>query len=1239
MRKIAFIVFFACLALPVVAQPNHHNWMVRAFHSQDGLPYEVIRDFSWDRGNPEIWMATWSGGVARFDGLHCQILAPSTGFPFDSIRTISVVGPDKAWIGADSGFAYFDQGRVVEFSRKKIPSLPDQSCFSTLQVSEDEVWVGTQSGYIYAVSAEIPAGASPGWRVVVGPEVTKGSEVREILKDHQGRIWVANNNTGILCYENNSWRIALTYQDLKGDCQSISEAPDGSIWAIGKSLLIRIGPEKWEVVHTSPLFLTAVAITPHGLPVVGTSKGLYIFQDQQWQKITLDPESPELYVETISCQDEIIWVGTRTGAFRLSPTPWTKCAETENGASLIGGTLVAQPDQPPLALSENNELMRFDGTIWRPMLSLPSHELTSGCITKPHEGSVWILSGSDVYQCSLDPPTLLRKIPAPDNSDPRSIYQDNRRALWLLTSHGLFRLENDSWIPEPSGQQGYLREKALSLSQLTNGDYWVGYEERAERWHEKQITAYPIRGEVFFGAPPISTILEARDHRILFGTPSSGLVILDTRNNWHHLTEKEGLARNRIFTLYQDSRDTIWVGHRDIGISFQYHNLWIAHKYMEGLPTGSIESIGEYPAGRMWASLAENQILTYKPSSDPPETTLLVKDLELSEKKSGIITFQGKDLWNQTLSRDLFYSFRIVPKNQALTELGWSPFSQETEVMVPLLPPGNYLLQVRCLDKDGNLDPTPASTTLTVNPPIWQKWEFFFPVMLLSLISLVALAAFFRKHIAMIDSEERYRTLVDNALTVILKWDSRERITYWNEYGEEILGFSAEEAIGSLVQDILFSNSTEDRQAFHEIREKLKGSKGQTVHRRSEHKSRDGHTVHLSWTYRAVLDNQGHLLEIHAFGSDCTEQVKVENALTESEQKYRTLVEQASDSILILQDGVVKYSNPQLAVLLGYAPDAVLDKPFLEYVDPKDRDKVKSYYSRRLAGEAVPETYEITIRDILGRPIETETHANLILYQGHPASLVLLRDITTRKQAQEALLKSSRMEATATLAGGIAHDFNNLMVGILGYSELMRMDFQDRPDIIRMLDRVIQSAERAGELSQQMLSYARGGKYHPQEIDLNHIVSETIRQRAKSFPDGLRLESHLCPDLPRITADPVQVSEVVIGLLNNAVEALADGGIVTIETSSQSIGSEPDTQLSLPGGSHLVLTVTDNGCGMDPETLTRIFEPFYTTKFQGRGLGLAAVYGIVKNHGGEITVESEKGHGTTFKVFFPTQNN
>ncbi|MCX5771644.1 MAG: ATP-binding protein [Candidatus Hydrogenedentes bacterium] len=247
-----------------------------------------------------------------------------------------------------------------------------------------------------------------------------------------------------------------------------------------------------------------------------------------------------------------------------------------------------------------------------------------------------------------------------------------------------------------------------------------------------------------------------------------------------------------------------------------------------------------------------------------------------------------------------------------------------------------------------------------------------------------------------------------------------------------------------------------------------------------------------------------------------------------------------------------------------------------------------------------------------------------------------IRDVSQSKEAEQAVLVASRMEATATLARGIAHEFNNLMVGVLGNAQLLELRSSLDNNGLRMLRAIGASAQQASELAQKMLAFARGGKYETRIVDMNEVVRTTLQLEKLSFPPRITTETDLSPDLWPITADPVQMSQIVMSLSLNAAEAIKETGKILVATRNIDVDADSTRgRKGLAEGPHICLTVRDDGEGMDPGTQARIFEPFFSTKFPGRGLGLAAAYGIVKNHGGHISVSSEPGVGTVMEVYLP----
>ena len=370
---------------------------------------------------------------------------------------------------------------------------------------------------------------------------------------------------------------------------------------------------------------------------------------------------------------------------------------------------------------------------------------------------------------------------------------------------------------------------------------------------------------------------------------------------------------------------------------------------------------------------------------------------------------------------------------------------------------------------------------------------------------------------------------------------------------------------------------------------------------------------------------------------DITERKEAEEALRESELQHRRMLDSISDAIHVVdKDLRITLFNAKFKKWceeLGLEADPI-GRTIFE-VFPFLEEKVRDEYARVFDSGEVLITEENT--SVAAREIITETRKIPIIEKGRVTGVVTaIRDITARRKAEKAALTASRMEATATLAGGIAHDFNNLMVGVLGYSELLLTEFADHADAVRMLRTVKDAAQRAGNLAQQMLAYAKGGKYQPRRMSLNDTIRDVLQMQGSLFPSRVQVALQGTPKLWAVVADATQMSQVVLSICGNAVEAIEEAGCITITTAN----IEVDETLTrehpyVKKGRYAKLTVQDTGAGMGAETLSKVFEPFYSTKFTGRGLGLSAVYGIVKNHDGYIWAESEQGRGATFTVLLP----
>ena len=402
------------------------------------------------------------------------------------------------------------------------------------------------------------------------------------------------------------------------------------------------------------------------------------------------------------------------------------------------------------------------------------------------------------------------------------------------------------------------------------------------------------------------------------------------------------------------------------------------------------------------------------------------------------------------------------------------------------------------------------------------------------------------------------------------------------------------------------------------------------------HRKKDGTVFPVEITGRFfIMEGRAvHLVAIR----DITERKRAEEALRASEEKYRQVVENAHDAIFIAQDGFIKFPNPRLAIISGYSQEELTRKPFLEFVHPDDRELVAQTHQKRMQGEKVPSTYSFRAVNKSGNTLWVELSSVFLSWEGKPASLNFLRDITVEKTLESQLFHAQKMEAVGTLAGGIAHDFNNLLQAVQGYAELLLMPKGEGEPGYRELQEISRAAKRGGELTRQLLTFSRKVESKLQPADLNRIVEDVRLLLERTIPKMIRIELHLTGNLHHVNADASQVEQILMNLAVNARDAMPDGGTLRIETKNVFLGEDDRrSQPELTPGEYVLLAVADTGQGMDKSTLENIFDPFFTTKEVGKGtgLGLAMVYGIVKSHHGHITCVSKPGEGTAFEIYLP----
>jgi PAS domain S-box-containing protein len=376
--------------------------------------------------------------------------------------------------------------------------------------------------------------------------------------------------------------------------------------------------------------------------------------------------------------------------------------------------------------------------------------------------------------------------------------------------------------------------------------------------------------------------------------------------------------------------------------------------------------------------------------------------------------------------------------------------------------------------------------------------------------------------------------------------------------------------------------------------------------------------------------------KIKKLEADIEQRIQTEKDLQALGEKYKLVFEKASEAIFIIQEGVIKFANRRTRGVLGYTQEELKRLPIAEIVLPEDRQRVVSRNVKKLKGEKTSDAYSFRIVSKTGKEIWIEDTAVRVIWDGKPATLNFVRNVTKKKKLDAQLQFAAKLEAIGTLAGGIAHAFNNLMMGIQGHTSLLLYDIDSTHPHYEFLRKIEKEIEDGAELTSQLMGYARKGRYRTGLININEIVENTSQTFGKMKREII-IHRELTQRPYDIEADQGQMEQMLLNLYINAADAMAGGGDLILKTTNVTHTDIKSKLYQPKSGKYVRLSISDKGVGMDKQTQRRIFDPFFTTKKTGRGtgLGLASVYGIVKSHEGYVNVESKKGRGTTFYIYLP----
>jgi two-component system, cell cycle sensor histidine kinase and response regulator CckA len=486
------------------------------------------------------------------------------------------------------------------------------------------------------------------------------------------------------------------------------------------------------------------------------------------------------------------------------------------------------------------------------------------------------------------------------------------------------------------------------------------------------------------------------------------------------------------------------------------------------------------------------------------------------------------------------------------------------------------------------------------------------------------------------ESEERFRRLFETADDGILLLEKDElKIRFANPSITAMLGYSNTECLDKEMADIGFPK---DLGRIQELIQTLE-NEGIMHYKDAPVEKKTGQIVDTD----IYFVDKTKLIQCNI--RDITERKRMEQKLLESEERYRLLTQNSLTGIYIHVGGLVKFVNRRLAEMLGYFPEEIVGRQYWDFVHPEDREMVKSVSLARARGEEAPPEYEFRLQSKDGKTVWVHNLPTLIAYQGQTATMGNLAFIDDRKRAEKEKVKieaqfhqAQKMESVGRLAGGVAHDYNNMLSVIIGYTELAIEMMASTEPIYGDLQEIYAAARRAEEITRQLLAFARQQTIAPVVLDLNTTLEGMLKMLRRLIGEDIKLAWLPDTELWPVKMDPSQIDQILANLCVNARDAITDVGRISVESRNVTIdGAYCAGHQGFVPGDFVMLAVSDDGCGIDREKQEKIFEPFFTTKEigKGTGLGLATVYGIVKQNNGFINVYSEPGMGTTFKIYLP----
>ncbi len=1270
--------------LEITAQDK--DLIFERFYTSDGLPNNTVRAICQDSSG-FLWIGTIDG-LVRYDGYNFKIYRPdpkdSSSISHHSILSLYCDSAGILWIGSNGGGLikydrYTDSFKTFSQDSNNPDSISNNTIRCIIEDRERTLWIGTDGGGLNKMDRRtekfINYKNDPGHRDSISHD-----RIWTVYEDRNGRIWVGTYGGGLNRFDkrNNSYysyrhdpddqfsisrdRVRSIYQDSRGSLWIGTDHGGVNRFDIEKEKFIRYGKKPEDVNGISNDRVRTILEDSKGNLWIGTVYGLNLYNRDTDSFIAIYNEPANAYAVSdnsiwsiLEDRSGILWIGTIDGLNKMN---WQKQEFTyfynnmSDDRSIINNDVRAihEDHSGDLLVGTDNGLDYYSAgkkefTQFRDkkyiQAALGDKRIRS--ILYDSKGIYWVGTyRTGLYKFNLNS-ALIEKVGKNKSENSvfsglriQSIIESKDGIIWIGSyGRGVFKYIRESdefknYRFDENDQSSLSNDKIWSLYEDSRGIIWVGtvgglniFDAENEKFTR---FVHDETNDSSISTNSIRAICEDNEGNIWIGTDGGGINrFLSESRSFENYTEENGLSNNSVYGIVKDKSGILWLS-TNKGISkfypeekvfitfdsndyleFDQFNTGAHYINREGvIYFGGDRGLYKFDPDRIGQdSFKPPVVLTdlkifnesAKPGSQAIDNSITYSKLIELKHDQNVFTLEYAAL-DFRFPKKIEYAYMMDGFEEEWNYAGSRRFSTYVKV-----PPGDYTFKIRSSNSVGIWSDDYTEVRVRVVPPFWMT-PLFKVLMVLSVLTLGIIA--YRTRLRSLSRQNTALEKLVEQKTSELQADQEElkqvNLKLKKEYDEKVKAEKTKYTLYKISESVTLSQDLYS--LYDSIKEALSD------------------IINTDNFYIALVDEIKDLAEFVYFSDDKDYDPYIYNVSRSGTLTARVL--QSSKPIMLFKEDLEEIYNENRGILIGTKPLVWLGVPLKLQNKMIGVMAVQSYTNPDLYNEV-----DLSLLETVSRQVAL--------------SIEVKRMEDIEKKIQEKLQNTQKMESIGRLAGGVAHEFNNIMTGIMGYAELLKLRFKDRDTFEgEAADIIISSIDRASNLTKQLLGFARKGKFNPRNININEVIIENLKIMEKAFSTNVVVKTNFCENLPKIEGDTVQFEQVFMNLLINASDAMPNGGNILLKTEIVKINELNHLKFpELEIGDYVKITISDTGLGIPKNILNKIFDPFFSTKGmdKGTGLGLATVYGIVKNHQGMIQVESELGMGTNFYIFLPSVTN